>query len=97
MWRRLPPPGPSGHRRPDATIAPRYQRRLEILIHAVSLSFFAILIVYGIRFAWFVRLQISPALSIPKWIVFAVIPLSGAILAVHSLNLIAAAGGKHRP
>jgi TRAP-type C4-dicarboxylate transport system permease small subunit len=74
----------------------RHQRRLEILIHAVSLSFFSILIVYGIRFAWFVRLQFSPALSIPKWIVFAVIPVSGAILAVHSLHLLVSTTGRGR-
>ena len=74
----------------------KHQRRLEILIHAVSLSFFSILIVYGIRFAWFVRLQFSPALSIPKWIVFAVIPVSGAILAVHSLHLLVSTAGRGR-
>jgi TRAP-type C4-dicarboxylate transport system permease small subunit len=73
-----------------------HQRRLEMLIHAICLGFFSILVVYGIRFAWFVRLQISPALSIPKWIVFAVIPVSGVILVVHSLHLIMAAAGRDR-
>lgn len=72
------------------------QHRLEIMIHAVCLGFFAILVVYGIRFAWFVRLQISPALSIPKWIVFAVIPLSGMILVVHSLHLMLATARGNR-
>ena len=30
----------------------------------------SVMVFYGYRFAYFVRLQISPALSFPKWIIF---------------------------
>ena len=43
------------------------------------------MIVYGWQFAHFVRLQVSPALYLPKWIPHSIIPLSGAILALHTL------------
>ncbi len=58
------------------------------LVHFLSLFLFAIMIFFGIKFAWFVRLQISPALAIPKWIIFSVIPVSGLILLIHSINFI---------
>jgi TRAP-type C4-dicarboxylate transport system permease small subunit len=44
------------------------------------------MIVHGIRFVWFVRVQISPALNLPKWIVFSIIPLSGIILSLHAFS-----------
>lgn len=55
-----------------------------------------VMIVYGFRFAWFVRLQISPALSLPKWVVFAVIPVTGLLLLVQVARSIAhALSGEH--
>lgn len=59
-----------------------------ILIHLLALAFFIIMLIYGCRFSYFIRLQISPALSIPKWIPYSIIPLSGAIMALHALNLL---------
>ncbi len=56
-----------------------------LLVHLVSLWFFCIMIIEGSRFAWFVRSQISPALGIPKWIILAIIPVSGVVLAIHCL------------
>ena len=56
-----------------------------LLVHLVSLCFFAMMMVYGGRFAWFVRNQTSPALGIPKWIILAIIPISGLVLAIHCL------------
>lgn len=61
------------------------QKQCRILVHLVSLALFIVLIYYGCRFAYFVRLQISPALYIPKWIVFGIIPISGSILMIHVL------------
>jgi hypothetical protein len=43
------------------------------------------MVFYGTQFAYFVRLQISPALNIPKWIIFSIIPLSGLVLMAHCL------------
>jgi TRAP-type C4-dicarboxylate transport system permease small subunit len=61
------------------------QRIARRLVQAVCLAVFAVMVVYGIEFSWFVRMQISPALGWPKWVVFAAVPVSGAILAVHAL------------
>ena len=47
-----------------------------------------VLTVYGFQFAHFVRAQISPALQIPKWTVLVVLPLSGAILCLHTVTLL---------
>jgi TRAP-type C4-dicarboxylate transport system permease small subunit len=56
-----------------------------ILVHLASIALFGIMIFYGCKFSYFVRLQITPALSIPKWIIFSIIPISGLILLVHAL------------
>jgi TRAP-type C4-dicarboxylate transport system permease small subunit len=61
------------------------QKKCRIVVHLVSLAIFAVMIYFGCRFAYFVRLQISPALYLPKWIVFIIIPLSGSILTIHGL------------
>jgi len=59
-----------------------------ILTHLVSMALFSVMVVYGYQFAYFVRLQISPALQIPKWIVLSIIPISGAILIFHALTFL---------
>jgi len=69
-------------------LRPGWQHIFSILSHLVSLGLFAIMMVYGCQFAYFVRLQISPALYLPKWIVFSVIPVSGLILCLHGLNFL---------
>ena len=64
------------------------QKYTKILVHLVSLTLFAVMVYFGCRFAYFVRLQISPALYLPKWIVFVIVPISGAILLIHGLNFL---------
>lgn len=46
---------------------------------------FTVMVVSGTQFAWFVRLQIFPATGISKWIILAVVPVSGVIFLVHCL------------
>ena len=46
------------------------------------------MIFYGVQFSYFVRLQISPALYLPKWIVFSIIPLSGIIFMIHGVTFL---------
>ena len=73
------------------------QRITATAVHLGSLSLFAVMIFFGYRFAYFVRLQISPALYLPKWIVFSIIPISGCILMVHGINfLLQELAGEHR-
>ncbi len=49
---------------------------------------FTVMVVSGTQFAWFVRLQIFPSTGIAKWIVMAVVPVSGVIFLVHCLAVI---------
>lgn len=58
-----------------------------ICVHLASLTLFSVMIVYGCQFAYFVRLQISPALYLPKWIIFSIVPFSGGVLMLHALAL----------
>lgn len=65
---------------------PEWGKRISsVLVHLCSLFFFGVMIVYGWQFAHFVRLQISPALNLPKWIPHAVLPVSGLILFIHAM------------
>ena len=59
--------------------------RMGLFVHLISLVFFLILIWYGCNFAYFIRAQTTPALSLPKWLVFSVIPLSGLLFTLHCL------------
>ncbi|MDF1590599.1 MAG: TRAP transporter small permease [Desulfobacterales bacterium] len=58
-----------------------------ICVHLASIGLFSVMIVYGCQFAYFVRLQISPALYLPKWIIFGIVPFSGGVLMLHALAL----------
>jgi TRAP-type C4-dicarboxylate transport system permease small subunit len=46
------------------------------------------MIFFGVKFSYFVRLQISPALNLPKWIIFSIIPVSGLIFMVHGATFL---------
>lgn len=68
----------------------RWDKAIRIGAHLVGMAFFVLLVIYGMQFAYFVRLQISPALQLPKWIVMLVLPISGLLLLLHALAAIAA-------
>ena len=57
--------------------------RVRRLVHLVSVIFFVVMVWYGCTFAYFIRVQTTPALSLPKWLVFAIIPISGLIFLLH--------------
>ena len=59
--------------------------RVRQFVHVVSLIFFLILIWYGFSFAYFIRAQTTPALSLPKWLVFSIIPLCGLLFTLHCM------------
>ena len=67
---------------------PRRERTLRIGAHLVAMVFFLLLVIYGAQFAYFVRLQISPALQLPKWIVMLALPISGLLMLLHALAAI---------
>ena len=64
------------------------QKITAITVHLVSLTLFGIMIIFGAKFSYFVRLQISPALYLPKWLIFTIIPISGLILMLHGLTFL---------
>ena len=62
------------------------KRRIsQQLVYITTMGLAMIMVISGTQFAWFVRMQISPALSIHKWIILIVIPLSGVLLFVYAL------------
>ena len=56
------------------------QQSAAVFAHLAALALFAAMIVYGFQFAYFVRLQITPALYLPKWILMGIVPLSGSFV-----------------
>lgn len=62
-----------------------FKQYADAVVQLASSFLFIIMIIFGTQFSWFVRFQITPGLSLPKWIIFIIIPLSGSILLVHSL------------
>jgi TRAP-type C4-dicarboxylate transport system permease small subunit len=69
----------------SAWLGPRSRRVKTMAVHLVCLGFFVVLIWQGAIFSHFVRLQISPALALPLWLVVVVIPVAGVILVCHCL------------
>jgi TRAP-type C4-dicarboxylate transport system permease small subunit len=61
------------------------RKAAAVTVHLLSMALFAIMIIFGIKFAYFIRHQISPALYLPKWLVYAIIPLSGTVFMLHGL------------
>ncbi|MFP4305977.1 MAG: TRAP transporter small permease [Desulfococcaceae bacterium] len=61
------------------------QHGCRIAVHLTSIGLFGVMTYFGVAFAWFVRLQITPALGLPKWTVLGIIPLSGLIFLLHAL------------
>jgi TRAP-type C4-dicarboxylate transport system permease small subunit len=73
----------------SSRMGPRLRRVNTIIVHLVSLGLFLVMIYHGTAFSAFVRAQTSPALSLPMWAIFAVIPASGLLLACHCLSFLA--------
>ena len=70
-------------------LGPSGQRISAWMVHGAALVLFGVMLVYGIQFAWFVRLQITPALGWPKWIPMGVVPLSSLVFILHCLGFMA--------
>ena len=72
-------------------LPPKSQKISLLLVHIAALALFGVMTIYGLKFAYFVRLQISPALQLPKWTIFSIIPISGIILTFHAASFLQAA------
>jgi len=66
-------------------MSPARRRITQVLVHITAMSLALVMVISGCQFAWFVRMQISPAMAVPKWIILAVIPLSGLIFFFYAL------------
>ena len=71
-----------------AKLPPLLKKTSSIFTHHASMALIIVMIIYGNLFAYFVRLQISPALQVPKWIVLSIIPISGVILMIHAATFL---------
>jgi len=69
-------------------LPPGFQKSATISVHLAAIAFFGVMTFFGLKFSYFVRLQISPALHLPKWIIFGAIPISGAIFLIHAINFL---------
>ena len=61
------------------------RRAARMLVHLVTMGLALVMVIAGTQFAWFVRMQITPALGLPKWVVLAVIPAGGLVLFLFAL------------
>lgn len=78
-------------------LPPAFQQACRIAVHLASIGLFGVMTYFGVSFAWFVRLQITPALGLPKWTVLGIIPLSGLIFLLHALAVFLADLRRSRP
>ncbi len=62
------------------------QLRLDILIGQLITVYVTAVTVFGVRLVVVGRFQISPAMGIPMSVVYAVLPLSGALMFWESIN-----------
>ncbi len=66
-------------------LSPGKNRLTRLMVHLVCMGLALVMVISGTQFAWFVRAQVSPALDLPKWIILAVIPVSGIIFFLYGL------------
>jgi TRAP-type transport system small permease protein len=62
------------------------RRASEILVLLLSLIFFAVLLVYGSLFVWFVSAQKTAALGLPSAVPYLVIPVGGGLFLLHCVR-----------
>ncbi|WP_020585421.1 TRAP transporter small permease [Desulfobacter curvatus] len=61
------------------------KQAMALMSYLAGMVLFTVMVIWGAKFAWFVKLQITPALNLPKWIVMAVVPVCGIIFLIHAL------------
>lgn len=65
-----------------------YRRVAQVTAGLVCLVFFALLVIYGIELMDRSMMQRSPALGIPMGYVYSVIPISGILMALNSIDVL---------
>lgn len=69
-------------------LPPLVQRGLAFICQGIGLAFFVFMIVYGFQFFLFSRNYFMPTIEISQQWKFLCVPISGFIMAVHTLELI---------
>lgn len=62
------------------------RKNTALLVQILSSIFFFVMMWYGFQFAMFLRFQTTATLGISRMIPFLAIPVSGAIMLIHSLS-----------
>lgn len=62
------------------------RKNAALLVQILSSVFFFVMMWYGFQFAMFLKLQSTATLGISRMIPFLAIPISGAIMLIHSLS-----------
>ena len=65
-------------------LSPLVRFRLDILIGLLVTFYVGVVTVFGVRLMGVGRYQVSPAMGIPMAVVYAVLPLSGALMFIES-------------
>jgi len=66
-------------------LSPAARRRMDILIGLLIVLYVSVVTIFGIRLMIVGRFQVSAAMGIPMSVVYAVLPLSGALMFMESL------------
>ena len=66
-------------------LSPTIRSRLDILIGLLIIFYVAVVTLFGVQLMVVGRFQISPAIGIPMSVVYAVLPLSGALMFIESV------------
>ena len=61
---------------------------LQIISHVLAAVFFAVIIVYGIKYMQMQSTQVSASLRLPMKYIYFIIPFSGAVMGIHALTKI---------
>lgn len=69
-------------------LSEKSRKYAAILVQLLSSVFFVVMMWYGFQFAFFLKSQSTATLGISRMIPFLAIPLSGAIMLIHSLACI---------
>lgn len=62
------------------------RKNAALLVQVLSSIFFFVMMWYGFQFAMFLRFQTTATLGISRMIPFLAIPISGAIMLIHSMS-----------
>lgn len=70
-------------------LQPKNQHRLKLLISALIILFvLLVMVIGGIRLMQLTNVlgQLSPALRVPMWLVYSVVPISGMLIIYYKIN-----------